>query len=77
VYSVAFSPDGTILASGSGDHKIKLWDVATGKEQATLKGHTGGVYSVAFSPDGTILASGSLDGTIKLWGVPAVKKRDR
>ena len=52
VYSVAFSPDGKILASGSRDETIKLWDVKTGKELATLKGHPEGVNAVAFSPDG-------------------------
>jgi adenine-specific DNA methylase len=53
-----------LLASGSEDTTIKLWDVATGKEQASLKGVTGGA---AFSPDGKTLASGSQDNTIKLW----------
>ena len=65
VYSVAFSPDGT-LASGSIDGTIKLWDVTTQQTIDTLEGHMETVSSVAFSPDGT-LASG--DGTIKLWDV--------
>ena len=50
VQSIAFSPDGGTLASGSSDDTIKLWDVATGRELRTLQGHTGWVYSVAFSP---------------------------
>ena len=66
VGSVAFSPDGTTLASGAG-REIKLWDVATGRNIATLW-HTNGVSSVSFSPDGTTLASGSGRG-IKLWDV--------
>jgi WD40 repeat protein len=69
VESVAFSPDGRILASGSWDRTIKLWDVTTGTVLRTLQGHTGGVLSVAFFPDGKILASGAGDGTIKLWDV--------
>ncbi|MYK40450.1 MAG: WD40 repeat domain-containing protein [Gemmatimonadetes bacterium] len=64
VYSVAFSPDGKTLASG---HRgaIWLWDVDTGQQKATLKGHEDFVLSVAFSPDGQTLASGS--GTRAIW----------
>ena len=71
IYSVAFSPDGTILASGSGwwNGLVKLRDVATGTSIATFEGHTEQVKSVAFSPDGMTLASGSMDGTVKLWDV--------
>ncbi|WP_138499488.1 serine/threonine-protein kinase [Nostoc sp. PA-18-2419] len=58
-----------ILASGSWDNTIKLWDVNTGKEIRTLTGHTNWVNSVAFSPDGKLLVSGSADCTIKLWQV--------
>jgi TIR domain/WD domain, G-beta repeat len=67
VDSVAFSPDGHTLASGSWDNTIKLWDTASGQLQCTLTGHTGNVSSIAFSPDGRTLASGSEDKTIKLW----------
>ena len=66
--SVAFSPDGSLLASGS-QGIVKLWDVSTRQEVATLTGHSGWVYSVVFSPDGSLLASGSWDKTVKLWDV--------
>jgi dipeptidyl aminopeptidase/acylaminoacyl peptidase len=76
VNSVAFSPDGKTLASGSGDvGTISLLDVATGKEQATLEGRDGRVTSVAYSPDGKTLASGNWDGTIKLWDVATGKEQ--
>ena len=69
VRSVAFSPDGQTLASGSDDDTIRLWDVSTGRHLGTLTGHTNNVRSVAFSPDGQTLASGSYDDTIRLWDV--------
>ena len=66
VEEVSFSPDGTILASGAVDGTVRLWDMETRQEIATLEVGSG-VYSVSFSPDGTILASGANDGTVRLW----------
>jgi WD40 repeat protein len=67
VNSVAFSHDSKLLASGSYDDTIKIWDTATGTLQQTLEGHSGSVNSVAFSHDSKLLASGSYDDTIKIW----------
>ena len=69
MHSMALSPDGAILASGSEDSTIRLWDMHTGEHKRTLNGHTDRVYSVAFSTDGKTLASGSDDNTIRLWNV--------
>eukprot|EP00873_Tetraselmis_striata_P021585 jgi/Tetstr1/441849/TSEL_030062.t3 len=69
VSSVAFSPDGTRLASASGDKTVRVWNALTGEEALPqpLRGHTDWVTSVAFSPDGTRLASASYDKTVRVW----------
>jgi len=70
VRSVAFTPDGTVLAAAGGnteDFAIHLWDVASGQSLGTLNGHTGIVWGVAFSLDGKLLASVSSDKTAKVW----------
>jgi WD40 repeat protein len=67
VNSVAISPDGQILVSGSDDNTIKIWQLSTGQELRTLTGHSDSVNSVVISPDGQTVVSGSSDKTIKIW----------
>jgi WD40 repeat protein len=67
VTSVAFSPDGTRVLTGSRDNSAKLWDAETGKEILSLPGHTQEVTSVAFSPDGLSVLTSSRDGTAIIW----------
>jgi WD40 repeat protein len=75
VLSVACSPDGQRVASGSEDHTIRLWDMKTGNVERVLEGHTQAVRDVAFSPDGQKLASGSRDNTVRLWDVNTGEER--
>jgi WD40 repeat protein len=79
VCAVAFSSDGNTLATGSADETVKLWDVATGKERVTLRGHRSGISAVAFSPDDRTLASAGIDDAVRLWDLtqPQLRARDR
>lgn len=69
VYSLAFSPDGRMLASAGSDSTIKLWDTSRGLLIRTLSGHLDAVRAVAFSPDGKSLVSGGQDHTIRIWDI--------
>ncbi|KIJ47890.1 hypothetical protein M422DRAFT_205787, partial [Sphaerobolus stellatus SS14] len=72
VSSVAFSPDGQYIVSGSHDKTVRLWNIQTGEAVGMpFEAHTEWVTSVAFSPDGKYVVSGSYDKTMRLWGVPS------
>ena len=69
IYSLKWSPDGKLLASGGYDSKIILWDPVSREPLRTLSGHNGAIFDIAFSPDGKLLASASGDQTSKVWRV--------
>ena len=75
VYTVAFSPDGQLLASGGDDNAIILWNIADRSKQNIFIEHGKSVMSAAFSPDGQLLASASLDGFVRLWHVFSERNR--
>ncbi|MEP0924355.1 hypothetical protein [Leptolyngbya sp. ST-U4] len=70
VWCVAVSPDGSKIASASGNFTVKLWDIETGELLQTFTGHLGEVRTVVFSPNGKLLTSAGDDLEIKLWKLP-------
>lgn len=67
--ALAYSPDGGMLASGSEDHTVRIWNATTGKHLVTLNGHRNRVTALAWAPNGKMLASGSCDNRILVWDV--------
>jgi WD40 repeat protein len=67
VSAVAYSPDGSTIATGSWDMTVKLWDAATGKERTTFRWPIGRVYCLAYAPDGLRLAAGGDEGKTVVW----------
>lgn len=74
IFGLAFNPTNQILASGSGDQSIRLWDVQTGRLQIILKGHTAPIRTLAFSSKGNFLASGASDKTTRVWDLQTGKE---
>ena len=71
IESLAFNPDGRVLATGGGyqNQLIRLWDTQSGELLHSLPGHIHAVEHLAFSPNGAYLASASYDGMVRIWGI--------
>jgi WD40 repeat protein len=67
VWTVTWSPDGKRIASGDGDHTVRVWDAHTGQSFFVFQGHSGYVHIAAWSPDGKYIASGGYDRSIQVW----------
>ncbi len=70
INAVDFSPDNHYVAIGSDDKTVRIWNLATGEDIYTFKGHQGAVFAIDYSPDGQVLVSASADKTIRKWQVP-------
>ena len=74
VQSAAFSPDGSRIVTASGDKTARIWDAASAKEIAVLRGHDNPVTSAAFSPDGSRIVTASWDKTARIWDAATAKE---
>src|SRR5262249_4845102 len=72
--TIAFSPDGRLLAEGTPQHTVRFWDVATGKEISPGHGHQGGVSALSVSPDARVLATHGADNTVRRWDMQTGKE---